>query len=381
MSRRAAIIYDSLFPRDTGGGERVYRAVAEELVRRGWIVDYLTRSGEPCPAPFQVREIWSGPIYDASGVRRPDAAVGFARAVFRDLRRRRGEYDLIIASALPVTTLLAARMAVGRGPFLVADWLEVWPARKWRAYSGRMAGTVAAGLQWLGARAASVHTVNSAFTASRLQSVGARAPLLEWGLVDLAGPPRAPRHAAQPPFVISVGRLIGDKRMDALPAALAKARARHPDLRVVIVGDGPEREVIRHAAVLSGVDREVELLGRVSDEELDDVLSSASALVSASAREGFGLTIAEAAARGVPAVAVVGADNAAAELIREGVNGALATDAGADSLASAIERVLDAGWGLRRATADWYAEAAVTSGLSASIDRLLGLLAVGRQPR
>ena len=47
-------------------------------------------------------------------------------------------------------------------------------------------------------------------------------------------------------------------------------------------------------------------------------------LVNPSAREGFGLVVAEAAADGTPSVVVAGEDNAAAELVIDGVNGFVA---------------------------------------------------------
>jgi len=47
-------------------------------------------------------------------------------------------------------------------------------------------------------------------------------------------------------------------------------------------------------------------------------------LVNPSAREGFGLVVAEAASRGTPSVVVAGEDNAAAELVVEGENGFVA---------------------------------------------------------
>ncbi|MEO7014920.1 MAG: hypothetical protein ABI067_00065, partial [Leifsonia sp.] len=90
---RIAIVYDCLYPLNTGGGERVYRRIAELLVERGHSVDYLTRDqwgdGEAPRATFAVVPVWTGEISDASGGRRMVAAVGFARAVFSELRGRR----------------------------------------------------------------------------------------------------------------------------------------------------------------------------------------------------------------------------------------------------------------------------------------------------
>jgi glycosyltransferase involved in cell wall biosynthesis len=75
-----------------------------------------------------------------------------------------------------------------------------------------------------------------------------------------------------------------------------------------------------------------------------------------SRREGYGLVVVEAAARGTPSVVVAGVDNAATELIEEGVNGTIAARAEPEAIAAAIVRVHEAGMALRESTAEWYAE-------------------------
>jgi glycosyltransferase involved in cell wall biosynthesis len=66
------------------------------------------------------------------------------------------------------------------------------------------------------------------------------------------------------------------------------------------------------------------------------------------------MVVAEAASFGTPVVVCPGPDNAAGERVIEGVNGALAADASAEELGSAILRVLDGGEELRHATARWF---------------------------
>ena len=65
-------------------------------------------------------------------------------------------------------------------------------------------------------------------------------------------------------------------------------------------------------------------------------MGRAMCMVLPSRREGYGLVVIEAAARGTPSVVVEGPDNAAVELIEEGVNGVVAASASAEDLAAAI---------------------------------------------
>ena len=87
---------------------------------------------------------------------------------------------------------------------------------------------------------------------------------------------------------------------------------------------------------------------------LEQALSSALCLVLPSRREGYGLVVIEASARGVPTVVVEGPDNAATELVEEGVNGAVAASTAPDDLAAAIVRIRRAGPELRGSTLDWF---------------------------
>ena len=372
---RVAIAYDCLYPVNTGGGERVYRRMAELLVERGHTVDYLTRSqwvGDAPEASFRVVPVWTGEIYDDAGARLPGAAVGFARAVFSHLRRHRGDYDLIIVSALPVLNIFGARAALlGSRTHVVSDWLEVWSWRKWREYSGPLTGTVAFLLQYAGLRMTADLTVNSAFTSARVRRYRRRSSPLVLGLLDLAGTPVAGTVPVDPGLVLFAGRHIPDKQLTSLPAALVVARRSRGDAHLVVVGSGPETTRLREVVTASGLDGMVTIAGRVDDDELDRLMTSAAVLVNPSRREGFGLVVAEAAARGTPSVVVAGEDNAAAELVDDGVNGFVAPSSSAADLGSAIRSALDGGAALRTSTLEWFERARELQNLGRSVDELL----------
>jgi glycosyltransferase involved in cell wall biosynthesis len=105
------------------------------------------------------------------------------------------------------------------------------------------------------------------------------------------------------PLVVAVGRLVPVKRFHLLIDALAGIKARHPELRAVIVGEGYERDALEaQIAQLAAVDW-ITLPGRLDDDEVLSLYRQAWVLASASAHEGWGMTITEAAACGTPAVA------------------------------------------------------------------------------
>jgi glycosyltransferase involved in cell wall biosynthesis len=374
---RIAIAYDCLYPVQTGGGERVYRRMAELFLERSAHVAYVTRAAWATDAaprvPFDLVGVWRGEIYDATGTRTTSSAVAYASGLFRHFVRHRRDYDVVVVAALPVLNVFAVWAALlGTRTTLVVDWLEVWPARKWRSYAGAVTGTVAWMLQSMAVRLGDVLTVNSRFTRDRLRRIRRRVDPIVLGLVDLVGAePDASVQPSASPSALFVGRHIADKRLDALPPAVAVARREVPGLVARIAGTGPETDRARAAAREAGIEDAVEFLGRVDDEELRRRYREASVLVNPSAREGFGLVIAEAAAAATPSVVVAGEDNAAAELVESGVNGEVAADATAEVLGDAIARAVRAGGPLRTATLAWFERERREHGLRASVDELL----------
>jgi glycosyltransferase involved in cell wall biosynthesis len=100
-------------------------------------------------------------------------------------------------------------------------------------------------------------------------------------------------------------------------------------------------------------------------------------MVLPSRREGYGMIVVEAAAQGTPSVVVADADNAATELIEEGVNGFVAESAEPDELADAIVRVYEAGRDLRESTTAWFTSNAERLSLPHTLDTV----AVAYEPR
>jgi glycosyltransferase involved in cell wall biosynthesis len=187
----------------------------------------------------------------------------------------------------------------------------------------------------------------------RLRELGLRGELTRLeGQYSGSAEPADPRPAR--PVVVFAGRHIREKRVAEVVPAIARARNEIPTLQGEIYGDGPERENVLRAIDEHGLDEYVSAPGFVDRDVLENALRSALCLVLPSRREGYGLVVIEAAARGVPTVVVAGPDNAATALVEESVNGTIAASASPESLAAAIARVHQAGPALRSSTLDWF---------------------------
>jgi glycosyltransferase involved in cell wall biosynthesis len=91
-------------------------------------------------------------------------------------------------------------------------------------------------------------------------------------------------------------------------------------------------------------------------------------MVLPSRREGYGLVVVEASARGTPSIVVRDEDNAATELVDDGQNGVIAASVSPADLADAIVRVHEAGADLRDSTARWFERNAARLSLSSSLE-------------
>jgi len=176
---------------------------------------------------------------------------------------------------------------------------------------------------------------------------------------------------SETPLVVAVGRLVPVKRFDVLIDALAKVRIDHPSMRAVIVGEGYERERLEAHRRALGAEEWLDLPGKLTDEELIDTYRRAWILVSASLREGWGMTVTEAGACATPAVATRIAGHA--DAIDHGSSGLLVDDPGdlaeavGELISDSAERArLGAGALLHASRFSWEATASGT--LAALVD-------------
>ncbi len=105
------------------------------------------------------------------------------------------------------------------------------------------------------------------------------------------------------PLVVAIGRLVPVKNFPRLIRVLARVHDKVPDLEAVIVGEGMERSSLQALLRENGAEGYVLLPGRVSPDELVALYRRAWVVASTSVREGWGMTVSEAAACGTPAIA------------------------------------------------------------------------------
>jgi glycosyltransferase involved in cell wall biosynthesis len=356
------VVYDCLFPHTVGGAERWYRNLAERLASDGHEVTYLTLRqwdrGEP-PEIDGVRIVAVGPrmaLYTADGRRRILPPLVFGLGVLWHLLFHGRRYDVVHTCAFPYFSLLAAAaLRPLRRYGLVVDWFEVWSRDYWHDYLGGAQGRIGALVQRACAAVPQRAFCFSELHATRLRAEGLRGQItILRGLYAGALQP-VPARAADP-LVLFAGRLIPEKRVTLGVGAVASAAQRIEGLRGVFYGDGPERRALHDAIAEHGLQSIISAPGFADAGLVDGDMRRALCMLLPSRREGYGMVVVEASAHATPSIVVAAEDNAATELVQDGVNGVIVASADPEAIADAIVHVYESGLALRESTARWFVE-------------------------
>lgn len=138
-------------------------------------------------------------------------------------------------------------------------------------------------------------------------------------------------------ILISVGRLAAEKNWETLLQAFAKVYSEHPDVRLILIGDGPARESLQTLATELGIAERVTFTGSLPFEEVPAYLKAADVFSFASITETQGLVTIEAMAAGLPVVSVDGSGTR--DIVEHGKQGFLVEN-DADALANGLNQLL-----------------------------------------
>jgi glycosyltransferase involved in cell wall biosynthesis len=323
-----------IWPPDVGGPATHGPDFARFLLSRGHEVRVVTMGdGEPAERPCEVEVVSRGLPFP----------LRYGQVALRGFHAAR-QADVVYATATYAAA--AAASAAARRPLvakLVSD-PAYERARRYRLFTGTLeqfqdanAAPVRALKAGRGAalRRAAAIVVPSAYLADIATRWG-----LERGRIRVLPNPAPPPADVEPEphepgTFVFVGRLTQQK---ALQVAI-EAIARTPAARLVIVGDGPERDRLERAAASSGAADRIAFLGSRTRDEVLRLVAGAEAALLSSAWENLPHAAVEALSVGVPVVST--AVGGVPEVVRDGDNGLLVPPGRPDALAAAVRRILD----------------------------------------
>ena len=271
-----------------GGAERVTHDVARRLVRHGHTVAWLSSVADGLPDAETIDGVRL--------IRRGSEATTRFYAP-RIARAERPDVILEEINTLPYFAPIWSRTPV----VLYINQLarDVW----WHeaALPSAVVGYLAEPVLLQAYRSTPVITISRS-TLLDLRGLGLRgritiAPMAVTTRTDADLPAKALGGS-----LVAIGRLTPSKRFDDAIRAVADLRTTHPRASLALIGEGRERAGLEALSVEIGVVDAVSFLGRTSEDEKQRVLGEADVLVGCSVREGWGLTVTEAARSGTPAV-------------------------------------------------------------------------------
>jgi glycosyltransferase involved in cell wall biosynthesis len=333
------LVVSGIWPPDVGGPASHAPDVARFLVGRGHEVEVVTTaSSAPAPDDFPVR--WVS--------RRLPIGLRHVRGA-ELIRSRARRADVVY------TTGLFGRSAAGslsaRRPYVVK--LTADPAFERTRRRGLVAGDVdefqrggggRVGLALRGARNFELRRAAYIYCPSAYL----RQLVLAWGIPPervsvLPNPvPSLPdlpaREELREAFglngaaVAFAGRLTAQKSLERALEAVAAADG----VRLVIAGEGPEREPLERRAAELGLAERVTFLGAQPRRRIVELFRAADAAILSSSWENFPHTVVEALSVGTPVLAMEA--GGVGEVVRDGVNGLLVPAGDGEALAAAVRR-------------------------------------------
>ncbi|MBA3788863.1 glycosyltransferase [Patescibacteria group bacterium] len=342
--QRIAFVSDAVMPFHKGGKEKRLYEISRRLVQEGREVHIYTMKWWEGPKVIQEDGVYFHalcklhPLY--SGERRSMVqAIWFSLATFKLLF---ASFDVLDVDHIPFFPIFSARIVTWlRGKKLYATWHEVWGKDYWMEYLNGPQGWIGYIIEELSFKLPDVIISNSWHTTRRLQQASVRCAIKTI-------PPGADLEeiyntipSNQESDVIMVGRFLKHKNVELFVKAMGILKENIPDIRGVIVGDGPEKSAIRTLIKSLGLQGNIKIVDRIEHNiGIYSLMKASKLLVLPSVREGFSMVVVEAHAAGLPVITTSHQDNAAKDLIREGVNGYL-VQPNEHEIAQKIQLVLD----------------------------------------
>ncbi len=335
MKKKIAFITEHVYPYFVGGQEKRVHEYAQFLKdaysvkiisSRQWGDDkVITKDGVTYISICAYSN-----VYKKDGKRRILPSVRLGVATFFYVLRT--DDDILDIDVFPYFPLICARLATifrRKKILIVGYWAEHWGKEYWKQYYGIL-WWVGVFLEWVSLLSCNHVVANSQFTQKALIAAYSDKkcicvlPPIGVDLHKIASVPCAEKKYD----MIYCGRLIFHKHVDHIIRVVLHAQRCGKKITALIVGNGPDEERIKSVIRDNGLDDYI--CHRNFVEKYDDLIAhitSARVMMQPSEREGFGITVLEAHACGLPVFVVNYPYNAMTELVTDTLDGFVCRDA------------------------------------------------------
>jgi glycosyltransferase involved in cell wall biosynthesis len=313
---KIAIICEAVFPENKGGLERWMVWLASSLSHKGYQVFYLNASG--------VNEVREGVVYKSitdkswsytkKNTRSILQAINFSRKLFIQLRKT--DYEVIYSAQAPVISLLFIKMANFKikKSLLIIEWLEIWSYSYWVEYVGRKFGFIGYLIQSLALKVGDIKVCFTDRVYVRLKNIKKQSLVYKLPGICMENSPNFPVNFRQKEDIIFLSRFVREKNPLLAINAVVEYKKLGWNGVFFLIGSGPMESKIKEHVSQKGASDFVKILVNISDSEVTEIMKSSFVLLHTSMREGFGLSMVEAACQGVPTILIDYPENASIEL-------------------------------------------------------------------
>lgn len=323
--RTIAFVSDAVYPYNKGGKETRLFEITTRLADRGHDVHIYCMKWWPGKADriengVHLHGICPYISLYKGKIRSIKQGVLFGLSCFKLLF---ASFDSIDVDHMPFFPLYSVRIVCWlKGKKMNATWHEVWGTEYWKTYVGLYKGMLAGLIESVSVKLPDTICAVSELTATRLKKqlgYSNKLVVIPNG-IDLRGITSA-KKSTQKSDIIFAGRLLAHKNVDVLLEAIAELKQTLPNIRAIIVGEGPEKTKLQKQVKTLHIEKNVIFLPFKDDiKDLYGLIKASKVFVLPSTREGFGLVVLEANACGIPVITIDHPDNAAKDLI-DGGNG------------------------------------------------------------
>ncbi|MGC8478717.1 MAG: glycosyltransferase [Candidatus Micrarchaeia archaeon] len=306
---RIGIVSDVAYPWVKGGLQATEHTEAENLAKEHEVLfftlqfpgmkDHFFKDGIQymCVEKAKLSDLY------VNGHRSVGLAIKFARALPKALYQHK--LDALYVNTMPYLHLPAVkRYGSKTGAKIIFDAIEVWDKGYWSKYIGVIKGTLAYYFVRKALAGADYYIANSSTTASKLRNMGIDSKRIRVfsPIVDLKElKAYNASNCKGDGTVVFAGRLIKEKRVDLWIDAVSKAHELNKKVKGLIIGDGPEKDLLSKAIKERNASEFIEIRGFMeSKTELYRKIASSSVFLNMSEREGLSAISIESVALGTP---------------------------------------------------------------------------------
>ena len=264
-------------------------------------------------------------IYKKNGKRNILSSIRFGVSTFFYVLK--SDNDILDIEIFPYFPVLFARSAIffkKKKPVVVGYWAEYWGKEHWREYykSFWVFGILLEKLSFL---ACDQIIANSHFTQDKIQEAFGKNKksivIIPPVSIDIDEINKVPDNNKEYD-IIYYGRIIEHKHVEHVVNVVEKIVNTNHNFKALIIGNGPDEERIKKQIISKSLSKNIIIIDFVREyKNLIKYIKSTKIMIQPSEREGFGITVVEANACGLPVLTINYANNAAKELIEDNVNG------------------------------------------------------------